>query len=687
MFADRRPQLGNSNTGCRCCAQDRRTPTVDPSRRKIQHAFKVSLCFCNSLAVGLVDHEDVGDLHETGLVGLNGVAPSRVHHDHGGVGRTGDLDFHLTDTNRFEQHPREAGGVEHAHRRRRGERQAAEMTARGHRPDEHASIEEMVAHADSIAEDRTAGVGRRRVNRQHGHLVSCAPGFTDQSIGERALPGTGGTRDADRVGTTAGGPHLFGHGRGIFTALLHDRQEAGERGAITGRRLFEEQKRIPAAHECETLPAVRVPAPIAGWIAPPVALARGHVRLIIGLAIVAAATGYQGSVSSAALTYAAREWGTSPTVQSRALAIMRGDILLALVFVRAADRFGRRRVLLAAAVAGPMLTALCGLSPGIAAFTALQVLARSCVTSAAILIGVLGVESLPAGARAWSSGVIVVAAALGSALTLVALPITDASTSAWRWLFAVPLVSLPLLRLVAVRVGESERFVHVRERASHASAWRLAIPHWRRLLVVGFFFALLAFESGPSRQLQNDFLRRERGFDAFGVALFGIATNAPGVIGLLVGGRIADRRGRRFMLTIAIGGFAIGDAGLFLTHGSAQWFWSVAGAMVGGASLPALGVYAAELFPTAIRSTSNGLITMMSRVGGGLGLLFVSAVGTAKRVGPAIAMTTATLWVALILLNTLMPETAGRELEELNPEDAVDVPAGSARSAPPPTHQ
>lgn len=426
---------------------------------------------------------------------------------------------------------------------------------------------------------------------------------------------------------------------------------------------------------------MRVPAPIAGWIAPPVALARTHVRLIVGLAVVAATVGYQGSVSSAALTYAAREWGTSPTVQSRALAVMRGDILLALVLVRAADRYGRRRLLLVTATAGPLLTALCALSPGIVVFTALQVVARSCVTSAAILIGVLGVESLPAGLRAWSSGVIVVAAALGSALTLVALPITDASTSAWRWMFTVPLVSLPLLRLVASRVGESERFLHMRAQTVASSAWRLAIPHWRRLVLVGFFFALLAFESGPSRQLQNDFLRRERGFDAFGVALFGIATNAPGVIGLLVGGRIADTRGRRFMLTIAIGGFAVGDAGLFLSHGSAQWFWSVAGAMIGGASLPALGVYAAELFPTAIRSTSNGLTTMMSRVGGSLGLLFVSVVGTAQRVGPAVAMTTGTLWVALILLNTLMPETAGRELEELNPEDALIEAVGPA---PPP---
>ena len=57
-------------------------------------------------AVGLVDHEHVGDLHQPGLVGLHAVAPARVDDDDGGVGLAGDLDLDLTDADRLDEHPR-----------------------------------------------------------------------------------------------------------------------------------------------------------------------------------------------------------------------------------------------------------------------------------------------------------------------------------------------------------------------------------------------------------------------------------------------------------------------------------------------------------------------------------------------------------------------------------------------------
>ena len=78
----------------------------------------------------------------------------------------------------------------------RGERQPAEVAAGGHRPDEHAVVGGVVAHADPVAEDGAAREGRRRVDGQHGDRVAVGADPPDERVGERGLAGPGGAGDA-----------------------------------------------------------------------------------------------------------------------------------------------------------------------------------------------------------------------------------------------------------------------------------------------------------------------------------------------------------------------------------------------------------------------------------------------------------------------------------------------------------
>ena len=189
------------------------------------------------------------------------------------------------------------------------------------------------------------------------------------------------------------------------------------------------------------------------------------------------------------------------------------------------------------------------------------------------------------------------------------------------------------------------------------------------MLVISLFLALLAFENTPTRQLQNEYLRLDRGFTSKEVAIFSVLSNAPGILGLFLGGVVGDRIGHRRVLAITIGAFLVGDAGLFLSHGSAIWAWSVFGALAGAASIPIISVLSAEVFPTSFRSTANGLTTAASRVGGALGLLAVGVLSTSVPRGNALAWTSLAPLVALVLLLPLIPETSGRELEAINPQD------------------
>ena len=82
---------------------------------------------------------------------------------------------------------------------------------------------------------------------------------------------------------------------------------------------------------------------------------------------------------------------------------------------------------------------------------------------------------------------------------------------------------------------------------------------------------------------------------------FQILTNTPGGIGIVVGGRLADQRGRRIIGSIGIAGGTLFTVLMFVTSGPQIWVWSLLGTVIGAIAVPALAVYGPELFPTESR--------------------------------------------------------------------------------------
>jgi MFS family permease len=385
------------------------------------------------------------------------------------------------------------------------------------------------------------------------------------------------------------------------------------------------------------------------------------LRQTLGILLVLSAlAGYQGTIITSALTFAADSWHQSTGAQSRALAILRADIFGALFVMRLADHIGRRKSLLVVAAIAPLLSALSGLSTNLNMLTALQLPARASTTALASLIAVYVAETVPVSWRARVSAALVGAAAIGSGCTLATAAAADASPDAWRLIFVPPLLGLFALVPARKILKETRSFTETKQAGAHATRkqrstanWQLLRTHRTRLLLIGLFTALVAIETTPTRQLQNQFLRHERGFSALSVTLFGIATNAPGLLGLLLGGPLGDRKGRRFVMRVGLFGFAVFDALLFLTDGKTEWIVSVFGAAIGGMLLPAMAIYPAELFPTEIRATADGWAVFTGRAGGVVGLLLVGLFSTEGHTGVVLAATTAGLWLAMALLKFL----------------------------------
>jgi hypothetical protein len=117
--------------------------------------------------VGLVDDDDVGDLHDPGLQRLNAVSPAGHQHEQDRVGVVDDVDLGLPDADRLQEDVVAAGGV---HQQRGLETclaEAAQRTPVGHRADEHAGIEEVLGQPDAVAEQRALCERRRGIDRQH----------------------------------------------------------------------------------------------------------------------------------------------------------------------------------------------------------------------------------------------------------------------------------------------------------------------------------------------------------------------------------------------------------------------------------------------------------------------------------------------------------------------------------------
>jgi MFS family permease len=415
-----------------------------------------------------------------------------------------------------------------------------------------------------------------------------------------------------------------------------------------------------------TDPLVRFP-----WWAPPERLdarAANALGLLCCLSIIA---GYLGTVITQTITFAADEFAVSDTVQSTTLAAVRVGILISLFMTTLADRRGRRRLAVVGVAGACVFTALGALSSDMWTLGATQTVARGMTTAVGVLIVVIAAEELPKGARAYGISVIALSAALGAGMAVWALPLADLGEKGWRIIYLLPLIALPFLPFIARHLPETRRF----EAAMLGDTTHRANVAGRRLalLCAGAFLVLL-FRT-PASQLQNDFLRDERGFSGARIALFTLITSTPAGIGVFLGGRLADSRGRRH-----VGAFGlVAGSGLialaFLSHGWELWVATVAGTTVSALTVGPLGVYGPELFTTRARGRANGLVTVAGVMGSVVGLGIAGRVSDHYGLGKALAVLAIGPLALAILVLRWFPETAHVELETLNPDDAAPLPA------------
>lgn len=423
------------------------------------------------------------------------------------------------------------------------------------------------------------------------------------------------------------------------------------------------------------------------WWAPPVpqdARTTGVVACVCLLSALWSYGGGTGGLLTQTLPYAAKVYGVGDAALGDGLAVVRAGALLALALGLLADRVGRRRFILHAVVVHCVLTAVIGLAPSFAAYVGAHLLLRCLDIALGIALGVLAVESVPAGNRAVTLSLVLLANGAGLAAAVAVLPVAAAGRGGFAAVYGAQLVVLPLALSAARRLQESRRYLaHARQ--PHRYRELLRRPYPRNLALVGGAAMLGAAFWVPATEFFNRYLDDVHGFSAWEIVFFLAVTGAPSFLMLAAGGRWADLRGRKVVGVPLLAGATAAYAGFYLAE--PPWIWPLAftGAMLGSAGSAALAPYRSELFPTRVRAGANTLVTAAAVVGSAIGLVTAGRLAAELGTGGAIAALAGLPVVAGVIVVLGFPETARRELEETSSEaSALAHPEPQATGGPAP---
>ncbi|MGA1345250.1 MAG: MFS transporter [Ilumatobacteraceae bacterium] len=397
------------------------------------------------------------------------------------------------------------------------------------------------------------------------------------------------------------------------------------------------------------------------WWAPPDRLAPRQVRVLGLLAAAAMSSAFVNTLFTQTVTFAADDFGVGNREIGIAGAMVRLGILITIPLAVLADRIGRRRVIVGLAWSAPLVSSLGALAPTFPLLVATQTIGRPLGLGLDFLIAVVAAEEMPRNSRAHAVGVLAMASGLGAGIAVMALPLTDLAAGGWRLVYLLGVIWLVVAVDLTRRLPETQRFA-----TAHREHVRIDRRRFALLAAIAVGVNLFV---APASFFQNRYLDEVRGLSGSWIAAFTLGTSTPAAIGLIVGGQLADRGGRRRLIGVALPAATALILLSFTVGGPVMWLAAFAGGVAGGMSYPALAVYRAELFPTGNRSRAAGLLTVAALLGGVIGLLVAGwMLDGGRSYGAVLGMLAMGQLLAVAIVLGFLPETAHRELEELNPD-------------------
>jgi len=363
--------------------------------------------------------------------------------------------------------------------------------------------------------------------------------------------------------------------------------------------------------------------------------------------------------------------GLSGTELGVGLAVLRLASVGGLPLSGLADRVGRRSMLIVTCALGLAFTVLASISPGYWWFVVIFALGRPLLSATNAIAQVTAAEETGTSDRAKAIALIAAGYGVGSGLTAVIHGVWKAALG-FRGLFALAVIPLVAIFFIRRWLVEPRRFALAAAASAHAVPVLGAVGpqyRWRLLTVASIAFAV-AVVTGPANSFIFVYAQNVLKISGDETAAMVTVASVFGLSGLLLGRVLADRVGRRPTGACAMTAMALTG---ILTYSGSRTALLVGYeiAVLSASTLaPAAGAIANELFPTSIRASVAGWLVAASVAGAVVGIL---AFGAIADVGNRFAVGAQVTFLPVVLatgLFALLPETRGREPEELWPDVA-----------------
>jgi SHS family lactate transporter-like MFS transporter len=227
----------------------------------------------------------------------------------------------------------------------------------------------------------------------------------------------------------------------------------------------------------------------------------------------------------------------------------------AIVFGLLADRYGRRRPLMANVIFFSVVELLCGFAPNYTVFLILRAIYGIGMGGEWGVGASLAMEAAPGKWRGLLSGILQSGYSIGYLLAALAARFVEPNLG-WRAMFWIGGAPALLALYIRTKVPESEAWKQHRA-PSTAAILAVVKQHWTTAAYLVLMMTLMMFFSHGTQDLYPDFLKTAHGASSRMVSYIAILYNVGAVAGAVLFGHLSDRMGRRrsmiaaFMLSLA----------------------------------------------------------------------------------------------------------------------------------------
>jgi MFS family permease len=346
----------------------------------------------------------------------------------------------------------------------------------------------------------------------------------------------------------------------------------------------------------------------------------------------------------------------------------------ALILSRMADQMGRRRIVLLSLLLTPLCSLAAAISASASLFILFEIIAYASIGATFGSSFVMLAEALPIDKRSAGQGWANLAIATGGGGCVILAPLLAHYGISWRWLLAAPVAGIVLLPMMWRMLPESARWEHVAAHGASAGShfYDIFSPayRWRAVpLIVATVFGE-ASAAAVATWLYYHAVAVIKLSPSQGSAIL-LVGGTISTAGLVLGVRMSERVGR--VNSVVILGLA-GVVGVlaFYWGPPANLAWPMLWLLVahtwfattGRGTVVAANSAVTELFPTALRGTIMGWLTLCVAIAAIAAQVTIAVL--AKRLG---GLSNVVGWLSLLTIPCVIvwwlfiDETRGLSLE------------------------